>query len=124
MAVAEHGIEPAPATAVAAPVQADLPPPTRIGRLRSWLNHTGPEYRIGTLTYTRLGLIIIFFWLLWGDLCWTLMEKVFSESMPLQLDRSGIPKNWIGYMMGTAGAIINMSFVPVISFRSDRTRTR
>jgi hypothetical protein len=44
--------------------------------------------------------------------------------MPLQLDRLGLPKNWIGYMMGTAGAIINMSFVPVISFRSDRTRTR
>jgi MFS family permease len=27
-------------------------------------------------------------------------------------------------MMGTAGAMINMTFVPVISFRSDRTRTR
>src|SRR5688500_15349618 len=129
MAVAEDAVGPATVPIVPAPLPdiATAPAaavPGRVQRLRSWLRHTGPEYQVGTLTYTRLGLITIFFWLLWGDLCWTLMEKVFPESMPLQLDRLGIPKNWIGYMMGTAGAIINMSFVPVISFRSDRTRTR
>ena len=67
---------------------------------------------------------MIFVWLLWGDLVWSLMEMIFPASMPLQLDRLGVPKEWIGYMMGTAGAVINMTFVPVISFRSDRTRTR
>ena len=87
-------------------------------RLRRWLGHTGPEYSVGTLTYTRLGLLMMFLWLLWGDLVWTLMETVFPASMPLQLDRLGIPKEWIGYSMGTAGAVINMTFVPVISFRS------
>jgi Na+/melibiose symporter-like transporter len=92
--------------------------------LRRWLGHTGPEYTVGTLTYTRLGLFLMFAWLLWGDLVWTLMEFVFPASMPLQLDRLGVPRDWIGYMMGTAGAVINMTFVPVISFRSDRTRTR
>ena len=120
MSVVEQPVQVVPDASPALPPA----PSTRIGRLRNWLAHTGPEYRVGTLAYTRLGLISIFFWLLWGDLCWTLMEKVFPESMPLQLDRLGIPKNWIGYMMGTAGAIINMSFVPIISFRSDRTRTR
>ena len=39
-------------------------------------------------------------------------------------DRLGVPMQWVGYMMGTAAAVINMTFVPVISFRSDRTRTR
>src|SRR4051812_45890347 len=66
----------------------------------------------------------MFVWLLWGDLVWSLMETVFPASMPLQLDRLGVGKEWIGYLMGTAGAVINMTFVPVISFRSDRTRTR
>jgi MFS family permease len=92
--------------------------------LRAWLAHSGPDFSVGTLTYTRLGLFFMFVWLLWGDLVWTLMEMVFPASMPLQLDRLGVPKDWIGYMMGTAGAVINMTFVPVISFRSDRTRTR
>ncbi|MGB7159726.1 MAG: MFS transporter [Tepidisphaeraceae bacterium] len=100
------------------------PRPGRSSRLRAWLSHTGPEYRVGTLAYTRLGLITIFLWLLWGDLVWQLMEMVFPASMPLQLDRMGVPAQWIGYMMGTAGAMINMTFVPVISFRSDRTRSR
>jgi MFS family permease len=109
----------------AAPVpDAPAPPFGRWARFRAWLGHTGPEYRVGTLTYTRLTLFLMFVWLLWGDLVWTLMEMVFPASMPLQLDRLGVPKEWIGYMMGTAGAVINMSFVPVISFRSDRTRTR
>src|SRR3954463_3541669 len=93
-------------------------------RMSRWLSHSGPEYRVGTLTYTRLGLFLMFVWLLWGDLVWTLMETVFPASMPLQLDRLGVPKDWIGYMMGTAGAMINMTLVPVVSYRSDRTRTR
>jgi Na+/melibiose symporter-like transporter len=92
--------------------------------LRRWLAHTGPEYAVGTLTYTRLGLFMMFAWLLWGDLVWTLMEFVFPASMPLQLERLGVPKEGIGFVMGTAAAVINMTFVPVISFRSDRTRTR
>src|SRR4051794_22816993 len=98
--------------------------PGRLDRLRAWLAHTGPEYKVGTLAYTRLGLFAIFVWLLWGDLVWTVMQLIFPTSMPLQLDRLGVPKEWIGYMMGTAGAVINMTLVPVVSFRSDRTRTR
>ena len=96
-----------------APPQA-LPRQGRWRRLRNWFTHTGPEYQVGTLTYTRLGLFMIFVWLLWGDLVWSLMEMIFPASMPLQLDRLGVPKEWIGYMMGTAGAVINMTFVPVV----------
>jgi hypothetical protein len=92
--------------------------------VRAWLAHTSPDYRVGTLAYTRLGLFLIFVWLLWGDLVWSLMQMVFPASMPLQLDRMGVPSQWIGYMMSTAAAMINMTFVPVISFRSDRTRSR
>jgi Na+/melibiose symporter-like transporter len=104
--------------------QIPLVPAKGFRRVQLWLGYSGPEYSVGTLTYTRLGLFVIFLWLLWGDLVWSLMETVFPASMPLQLDRLGVPKNWTGYIMGTAGAMINMTFVPVISFRSDRTRSR
>lgn len=115
--LAEEPQSPAPA---AAPPPSDEPR----SRLWRWLRETKPSFQVGTLAYTRLGLFLMFVWLLWGDLVWTIMENVFPNSMPLQLDRLGVPKEWIGYIMGTAAAVINMTFVPVISFRSDRTRTR
>ena len=31
-------------------------------------------YHCGPLTYTKLGLVMLFAWLLWGDFCFTLME--------------------------------------------------
>ena len=92
--------------------------------MQRWLAYTGPDYRVGTLSYTRRGLFLLFVWLLWGDLVWSLMQMVFPASMPLQLQRLNVPMEWVGYMMGTVAATINMTFVPVISFRSDRTRTR
>jgi maltose/moltooligosaccharide transporter len=94
-----------------------------VARLRSWLRGSGPQFRVGTLTYTRLGLFLLFFWLLWGDLIWTLMEFVFPASMPLQVDRLNLPREWISYF-GVVGAGLNMVMVPVVGFRSDRTRTR
>ena len=125
MSIVEQPVQATPVAAAATAIPDYAPPPARgVKRLRQWLAHTGPELQVGTLTYTRLGLFMMFVWLLWGDLVWSLMETVFPASMPLQLDRLGVPNEWIGYLMGTAGAMINMTFVPVISFRSDRTRTR
>src|SRR5438045_1696857 len=94
-------------------------PSTGLKVARSWRGS-----RVGRVSCGGLGLFLSVIWLLWGELVWTIMENIFPNSMPLQLDRLGVPKEWIGYTMGTAGAVINMSFVPVVSFRSDRTRTR
>jgi len=85
---------------------------------------TTPNHKVGALHYTRAGLFIMFFWLLWGDLVFSLSETIFPASMPLQLERLGIPKEWISWLMGTVGATVNVALVPIISFRSDRTRTR
>src|SRR3954451_24127523 len=81
-------------------------------------------YRVGTLTYTKWGLVTVFFWMLWGDLVWTLMEQVFPTSMPLQLGRLKVPPEWIAIMMNTVAYVVTTAMVPAISFRSDRTRTR
>lgn len=80
--------------------------------------------KVGTLEYTKYGLFIMFFWMLWGDLVFTLMESVVPSSMPLQLERLGVEKKWIGFMMVTLTSMINLPMVPLISFRSDRTRSR
>jgi maltose/moltooligosaccharide transporter len=42
-------------------------------------------FTAGTLKYTKAGLFVLFAWLLWGDFCFTLMEKVRPATYPLYL---------------------------------------
>ena len=43
------------------------------------------KYSINGLTYTKMGLLVMFLWLLWGDFCFTLMERVKPAILPLFL---------------------------------------
>ncbi|MCL2648594.1 MAG: hypothetical protein FWD61_16585 [Phycisphaerales bacterium] len=92
---------------------------------RQWLNYSDPDFQVGSLVYKRKALLVMCLWLLWGDLVFSLCDgHVYGACMALQLDRIDIPKDWIGYIMGTAGAWIHLFMVPIVSFRSDRTRSR
>ena len=50
--------------------------------------------KCGTLEYTKLGLIALFGWLLWGDFCYTIMEAVVPSLVPLKLKSLNCP-NWV-----------------------------
>ncbi|HUW82333.1 MAG TPA: MFS transporter [Phycisphaerae bacterium] len=80
----------------------------------------------GTLTYTKLGLIALFAWLLWGDFCFTLMERLRPAIMPLFLmgEAGGIKaSNKIVYaMMVVIPGITGLFIGPAVSFKSDRHR--
>jgi len=52
------------------------------------------QYFVGTLSYTKVGLVWLFVWLLWGDFCFTLMEAVIPSIVPLKLKELGAP-NWL-----------------------------
>lgn len=81
-------------------------------------------YRCGNLTYTKMGLVTIFVWLLWGDFCFTLMEAVVPSILPLKL-RHLESANWlIGAIMSTLPGIFNVTVCPWISFKSDRYRSK
>jgi hypothetical protein len=43
------------------------------------------SYRCGSLTYTRKTLVALFGWLLWGDFCFSMMEIVLPNILPLKL---------------------------------------
>lgn len=95
-----------------------------LARALQWFRDPEAKHRVGTLAYTNLGLFTIFFWILWGDLIFTLMEAVFPPSMPLQLSRLGIPNQWVIWIMGALGNTVNTVMGPLIGYRSDRTRSR
>ena len=81
-------------------------------------------YHAGTLTYTRATLVILFCWLLWGDFCYMLMETVVPSILPLKFKDLGASNTAIGMILTTIPMMINSVFNPIISFKSDRCRSR
>ena len=80
-------------------------------------------YHCGTLTYTKIGLVSLFIWLLWGDFCYTLMETVVPSIIPLTLKGLSCP-NWImGMIISTIPNFMSMTVAPYVSVKSDRCRT-
>ncbi len=80
------------------------------------------HYSVGTLTYTRLGLVALFGWLLWGDFCYQLMEVITPSIIPLRLKHLDAP-NWaIGLIITTLPGFLNMTVCPWVSYTSDRHR--
>ncbi len=80
-------------------------------------------FNCGTLTYTRMGLFVLFAWLLWGDFCFTLMEAVVPTIMPLKMKSLGCPNWLIGAILTAAPGVLDMTVCPFISFKSDRFRS-
>lgn len=82
------------------------------------------RFKVGTLTYTKASLITLFLFLLWGDFCFTLMETVVPSIMPLKFNQIGAP-NWaLGLILVTIPNIMAAVINPIISFRSDRFRSK
>lgn len=86
---------------------------------------TGPKsWKIGTLTYTTTGLVVLFAWLLVGDFAWQLKERSVGATAQLVLKSFGSPDVLVGLLIGSVPAAIGLILGPIISVRSDRARTR
>lgn len=84
-----------------------------------------PEYRVGTLTYTKMGLAALFLWLLWGDVCFTLMEEVAPNYiLPIEFKKLGASDLFVSLTLSVIPQIINVCTNPIISSKSDRFRSR
>ena len=82
------------------------------------------QYRVGTLVYNNRTLMHVFFWILWGDFFFTLFEAIIPSILPLQLKAIGCSPTSMALLAVTIPNIIIMAVTPIISFKSDRTRTR
>lgn len=90
------------------------PPPT---------TPAAPEktFKVGTLVYSKKGLIYLFAWLLWADVCFVLMEAI-PGLIPLKLKALEAP-NWLmSVMLSTIPMLLNAVICPWVSFKSDRHR--
>ncbi len=81
-------------------------------------------YHVGTLTYTQPALAVLFFWLFWGDFCYTVMEAVTTPIMQLKYQKLDASNIEISLILGVIPGILYSILNPVISFQSDRFRSR
>lgn len=80
------------------------------------------RYRCGTLLYTKAGLFTLFSWLLWGDFCFSLMETIWPNILPLVLKGQGSPNTILSLVITTIPSLMNFVMNPIISTASDRHR--
>lgn len=85
-------------------------------------DQTETVYRVGTLVYTRRALVVLFFWMLFGDFCFTMMEGIVPSVVPLLLNDLPITKTTIALVIGVIPNLITMIVTPILSYRSDRHR--
>lgn len=86
---------------------------------------TAPRlWRVGTLTYTAGGIAVLFCWLLWGDLAWSLKERAAASVATLMIKSFEVSDFIYGLIILTIPNITNIILVPIVSYRSDRHRGR
>jgi len=88
-------------------------------------NEKGEQlYHAGTLTYTKSALVKLYTWLLWGDFCYFMVETVVPSIIPLKFKHLGASNFLMGIILATIPRAISFTLNPIISFRSDRFRSR
>jgi len=86
--------------------------------------HDEFRFRVGTLVYSRAGLVTLFAWLLWGDFVYTLMENVMPSLLPMVLRDNGASNQAIAFIVSSIYMVVNAVANPIISYKSDRFRSR
>ncbi len=84
----------------------------------------GKIWRTGTLTYTTGGLLVLCFWLLWGDFPWAMRGRAVGPSATLLIKQLGVSDFLYGLIIIAFPNFTNIFLMPTISYISDRHRGR
>lgn len=94
-----------------------VPPPAEgSGATRTW--------RVGTLTYTSSGIVVLFCWLLWGDFAWNIKDRSVNDVMKLVLRLEGASDFLVALLIFSIPLLLTVLIAPVVSYKSDRHRGR
>ena len=86
--------------------------------------NTPKTWKVGTLTYTTGGLVVLFLWLLWGDFAWSMKDRVIPPVVQLVLKKFAISDFLSGVLMGALPPFLGLVLGPIISCWSDRYRSK
>jgi len=80
------------------------------------------RWRVGTLTYTATGLVVLFSWLLWGDFAWNMKERSVIPVAQLMMKNYKASDFLVGLLIGSLPAALGLFLGPVLGVISDRHR--
>ena len=86
--------------------------------------HDDSHFRVGTLVYSRAGLVTLFSWLLGAGFVFYMMEQVMPSLLPLVLRDNGASNKAIVFIVSSLYMLVNSIANPIISYKSDRFRSR
>lgn len=87
-------------------------------------NARGKLWTVGTLVYTTGGLAVLFFWLLFGDFALQMRERSVGPLMQLLLKSFKISNLTMAILLSMIPTTIALFLTPVVSYKSDRLRSR
>lgn len=93
-----------------------------LGKLSALIIPSNPTYQVGSLTYNRRQLGVVFFFLLFGDFCLSLMEFALPAMLPITLRQLDAPNKLVSLLVVAIPSLLGLIMNPIISFRSDRHR--
>lgn len=76
------------------------------------------------MTYTKMGLVSLFGFMIWGDFANGMMQTVVPSIIPLKFKALGASNVMIGLFSSSIPALLAVFMNPYISFKSDRYRSR
>jgi MFS family permease len=82
------------------------------------------RWSVGTLTYTTSGLVILFCWLLWGDFAYMMKERTAISVVQLMIKKFGASDFLQSLYLIALPAAMGVLIGPIVSYHSDRTRSR
>jgi MFS family permease len=89
--------------------------------------HPAPAHKLwtaGSLTYTTPALLLLFFWLLWGDFAWSMRDRSVPNIIQLLFTQYHASDTLSSLLMGSLPAVLSMIIGPIVSYKSDRYRSR
>lgn len=81
-------------------------------------------WNAGTLTYTFGGLLVLFFWLLWGDFAWSMRDRAVNGVATLLIKGFGVNDFTYGLLIIAFPNFTNIFLMPIVSYWSDRYRSK
>lgn len=81
-------------------------------------------WTVGTLIYTGSGLAMLFVWLLWGDFALSLRDRSVGPLIEKFLLKNGADNTWKQVLTSTIPTVIALILSPIVSYKSDRLRSR
>jgi len=81
-------------------------------------------WRVGTLVYTSGGLVALFSFLIFGDFALSMRDRSVSPIVHWYLNHLQVPNYLYALLLSSFPAALALVLCPIISFKSDRLRSR